>query len=728
MRKIRFFLLLFAAAAFSLMTPSCESDDAVAPTPGPEQGGETPDPDPDPDPDPEPEPDPDPKPDPDPEPEPEPDPDPKPNPEPEPEPEPDVMLKLRFDLSAEIAPTKQLPVRYEFSEQTSAIALIRSNATEEVIYLPLTMKRAADGRATVEGVDVPLHELKAEAGQNWQMRLLMGGKWDAASKRITFAPQMMLEPTNRLEKLTLDQPYVSSWTQLQTDEKGQFVVAENGNTPVDMKVMPCGSLFVHHIKSCDAPAIVGLNSLNMDLGAVYFTGYYDLSDAAMLKGMKDNEDFGWGYTDKQTSLAVNFAEPVEIEVGDNLDGYDYIYVWGIPTQKDAQISVTASGFVMNADKQEFKNVTIFNGAMLLNEYQEIGSSLKVKAPAPKEGPIELSTVDGKTSIVADGQDKIEFVIMQDGKDVTDKCTIHKKHDIFDDAISGHVFTSKRSGSFEFYATKGDKKSNSIFVSVTSADEYDENGNLINGLLFCDGVSMSSGWTDVNKNWNGDGLLCWAATASNMLQWWMTDLQKKGYTIPDSVPFGQGNTYSLKIFDVFQACWVDYMHSTDNGIRWFLEGGGMKWASNYCTPDRKGYVEDGGYFVKADVLPADEERKWFNSEYVVSYGAYSSWMTTNGVHNDSETIKKKFTAMVVRLLKEGISALSVDSHETTLWGCELKNGLVVKVFIANSDDNQTKLVPYEVYESGGDMHLKGYPGKTQLPTQIIRLTGLKAYSK
>lgn len=711
MRKIRLFLLLFATAAFSMMLPSCESDDAVTP-PNSGENGETPEPEPEPTP----------------EPEPEPEPTPTPEPEPEPEPAPDVMLKLRFDLSAEIAPVKKLPVRYEFSEQTSAVALIRSTATEEVFFLPLTMNRTADGHATVEGVDVPLKELKAEAGQTWQMRLLMGGKWNAAEKRLSFAPQMMSDPTNRLETLTIDQPYVSSWTQLQTDEKGQFVVAENGNTPVNMKVMPCGSLFVHHIKSCDAPATVALRSLNIDLGAVYFNGYYDLSDTAMLKAMKDDEAFGWGYTDKKTSMTVNFAEPVEIEVGDNLNGYDYIYMWGIPTGNEAQISVTASGVVMNAEQQEFKNTSIFNGAMLLNEYQEINSSLTVKAPVPQEGSIELSTVGGKTSIASDGQDKIEFVIMQDGKDVTDKCTIHKKYDIFDEAISGNVFTSNRSGSFEFYAMKGNKKSNSIFVTVTTADEYDENGNLINGLLFCRNASLSGGWTDVNKNWNGDGLLCWAATASNMLQWWLTDLQKQGYTIPESVPFGQGNTYSLKIFDVFQKYWINYMYSTDNGIRWFLEGGGMNCASENCAPNRQGYVEDGGYFKKAHVLPADEERKWFNSEYVTCHGAYYGWMTNNGVRNDSETIKKKFTAMVVKLLKEGISSLSVDSHETTLWGCELKNGLVVKVFIANSDDNQTKLVPYEVYEKGGDMHLKDYPGKTSMPTQIIRLTGLKAYSK
>ena len=56
-------------------------------------------------------------------------------------------------------------------------------------------------------------------------------------------------------------------------------------------------------------------------------------------------------------------------------------------------------------------------------------------------------------------------------------------------------------------------------------------------IFLPGVSQESGWTDYNKVnpdvEDGDNNLCWAASASNMINYWQSR-----YVIPAGVPTGE----------------------------------------------------------------------------------------------------------------------------------------------------------------------------------------------
>ncbi len=691
MNKTRLLCLCFSALVLSLS--SCSQDEVVAPNPnqgGENHGGGTPS-------------------------------------------APDVKLKLHFDLTANIPHAEEAALRYEFAEKTSAIALIRSKAIQQVIYLPLTLTRSADQLACagVRSVQVPLDSIKAQVGSKWQIKLLVGGKWDSEQKLLSFAGESEVVPSECRQSLVVNQPYISSWQDIPTDKNGQFVVSENGRTSISLSVAPRGVILSHHIVSCQAQAPVEIESLRMGNPSVSFSGSYDLSDSELLEGMDDTQHLEWKAVKNDTAVTFNFKKPLLIQNGEELKGSDYLYIWaGVPSEsKEAQFTVKATGTVKSELNQAFSEQTIFAQPLPLEEGKlvEIHSSLHVEAPVPLEGPIELSTLDNKTRIKNDGIDKVEFVVKQNGVNVTASCVLNKQYnDIFDTTIKGNTFTSTTTGTYKFYAMKDGKKSNVISVSVYRENEVDENGNVVNGQLFCKNVSMASGWHDVNKVWHGDGLLCWAAASSNMLQWWLEDLQRKGVKIPERVPFGPGKTYSLKIFDVFVECWYDYTHSTDMGIGWFMKGGGEIWNNNngLCAPKKKGYVEDGGYFK--GVLSPEAEEKFFNSEFVVPYGAYSGWETENNVDLDAQTIRKKFSRLVTKLLNEGACSLTVDSHEITLWGCELVDGMVVRLYIANSDDNATKLTGYDIFESGGGIHLKGYPGKTNNPTRIIRLTGLKAY--
>lgn len=57
------------------------------------------------------------------------------------------------------------------------------------------------------------------------------------------------------------------------------------------------------------------------------------------------------------------------------------------------------------------------------------------------------------------------------------------------------------------------------------------------IRFAEGVTTEKGWYDVNKvgrGENGDINMCWAAAASNILQWWQDRYIEAGNTLPEGL--------------------------------------------------------------------------------------------------------------------------------------------------------------------------------------------------
>ena len=76
-----------------------------------------------------------------------------------------------------------------------------------------------------------------------------------------------------------------------------------------------------------------------------------------------------------------------------------------------------------------------------------------------EGDLELSA--SKSSIVGNGTDSVKFTVMQDGKDVTNECSIYINNSWY-----SSEFSSTTPGTYAVYATKGAKMSNTITITVT----------------------------------------------------------------------------------------------------------------------------------------------------------------------------------------------------------------------------------------------------------------------
>ena len=85
-----------------------------------------------------------------------------------------------------------------------------------------------------------------------------------------------------------------------------------------------------------------------------------------------------------------------------------------------------------------------------------------------EGSINVPVVEGditlsasKSSIVGNGTDSVKFTVMQDGKDVTNDCSIYINNSWY-----SSEFSSTTPGTYTVYATKGSKISNTVTITVT----------------------------------------------------------------------------------------------------------------------------------------------------------------------------------------------------------------------------------------------------------------------
>ena len=207
-----------------------------------------------------------------------------------------------------------------------------------------------------------------------------------------------------------------------------------------------------------------------------------------------------------------------------------------------------------------------------------------------------------------------------------------------------------------------------------------------------------GWYDCNKvnpenydNGVPDGSMCWAATASNLLHWWIA--QNKQYVDMYGDKYkGPDYTYPLpktQESDIFQ-CFVDSFQDEgglgDAGVNWFIHG------EIPSYPAQRYPYNPGGYFK--DVFPEG-----------VRLGENIGGL---GREKFNQTIKDA----LANRKSIGISTGNIrSSHLLTVWGAEFdENGEVAYLYIADNNDRDTSekygvgcgryQVLYKEYPEGG----------------------------
>lgn len=249
------------------------------------------------------------------------------------------------------------------------------------------------------------------------------------------------------------------------------------------------------------------------------------------------------------------------------------------------------------------------------------------------------------------------------------------------------------------------------------------------IVFAEGVSQESGWYDVNKvgrGENGDINMCWAAAASNIIEWWQDRYKEAGNTLPEGAISGPGTTYELALMELFYKQWDNALGGhVPEAVPWYFEGvfyGESAAEGSQATP-LSGYT--GGFYkdVWNEVYPHLYHEytymfDWYKNLYVGEFNNYYLW--GNGTNLQGKERLRVFTDLVVQFIERGVASMTVSLsadlktllHATTLWGYEIDHstGLLTRLWITDSDDLETEpkealLNEYTVSIGEGMSHIK-----------------------
>jgi hypothetical protein len=393
-----------------------------------------------------------------------------------------------------------------------------------------------------------------------------------------------------------------------------------------------------------------------------------------------------------------------------------IYING---EKLYEIRKPDNGTISKLQMSAGKSTTV---NLVLSEDNRVGNGGVID-----QKPITLHASSAK--IKANGVESAKLSVTEEGgQDVTSQCTLY----ITDGTkIQGTSFSTTIPGTYTIYAEKNGIKSNDVTII---AEEVTTTGKKI---VFAEGVSTTVGWYDVNKKGtgqNGDINMCWAAAASNMIQWWQDRYVAAGNKLPSTAINGPGTKsyagygpYELALMEIYHSDW-DNSHggNVEYAIPWYFEG--KLYGGEYASSGSQAYpLTEGGYWKSVwssvepnlyrgyshDIFPSQ-----YPKMYTYCYNNYYRW--GNGSSLQGKERLAYFSNLVVESFEHGIASLTIAlseniaslHHSVTIWGYEIDNatGLLTRIWITDSDDlvsepKQPLLNEYSVSIADGRSHIK-----------------------
>lgn len=180
-----------------------------------------------------------------------------------------------------------------------------------------------------------------------------------------------------------------------------------------------------------------------------------------------------------------------------------------------------------------------------------------------------------------------------------------------------------------------------------------------------------GWPGVNKvnptaadDGYPDGLMCWAATASNMIHWWCKQneqyIKQYNYTGPD-YHWPLESKQESAIFQVFIDSFKDEAGYIDAGVNWFMHG------DIPSSPPQDPNPSPGGYFK--DVFPDG-----------VKLGKL-----VKGLSKETFSQALKY-ALENKQAIGFIAGPARSSHAMTIWGAEFdEDGYASYIYMVDNND-------------------------------------------
>ena len=298
--------------------------------------------------------------------------------------------------------------------------------------------------------------------------------------------------------------------------------------------------------------------------------------------------------------------------------------------------------------------------------------------------------------------------------------------------------------------------NSVGTSYGEQKTFKTVANDSKTIVFAEGVSTSSGWYDVNKLKQGgeDINMCWAASASNIIQWWQDRYVAAGKSLPAGAVTGpgtkeypEGYKYNLALMELYRDLWNnDKGGSTDHGVIWYFEGRNIQQYATAGSLAQPLSSTSGGYYSNdwnqiLQKVYHEYAYLSFNNLIAGEFNVYSNWGNGSGVTGTDQL--KKFSDLVVEFIDRGVVSIVITLnysggllHATTLWGYEIDNstGMITKLWITDSDDMHQSgngdptvqmLREYTVsYDSGsiGKVKLTGAPYGQCWATALYPVSG------
>ena len=253
----------------------------------------------------------------------------------------------------------------------------------------------------------------------------------------------------------------------------------------------------------------------------------------------------------------------------------------------------------------------------------------------------------------------------------------------------------------------------LFAAEIAAASLVSAGTLRAETIFANDISLTDGWYDVNKLWVGetedgrswdeadapaeiapsgiaaDASMCWAATASNMIQWGYGQVAAGTFIAGTPAGYDASRAFAarqqLSVYKTFCENWTDDGNTIANGLAWWLTGddeferieaehstlrdgatGGM-YLANAAGVSLASYVES------IDLIYDDN----------VS-GAYSLAELSDGFKESFES-RGGVVGLAINIYNEEEGGVE-GGHAITCWGCEFgEDGLLSALYVTDSDD-------------------------------------------
>lgn len=255
-------------------------------------------------------------------------------------------------------------------------------------------------------------------------------------------------------------------------------------------------------------------------------------------------------------------------------------------------------------------------------------------------------------------------------------------------------------------------------------------------VFVRNVSETGGWYDVNKKvmWNDwplekpnwwtdptptkpaeyytqptDSLMCWAAAASNILQWW----QDTRTDVPDTVPNGYAATYKampqvaqLSIYQALTHSWSNGGGQVEQAWNWWFNGGMLPdiyFSTSSQLEATAAYT--GAYWSDLGLV--------FDSAEISSplFQSYSFWS------EGDMRYEERFSGIIKSYIDNNWGTTltlrsETGAHAITMWGYDIDAAGDLVLYLTDSDDYAIGMYRQALKMSEhGELYLDGIDSET-----------------